>query len=178
MKSDRGPADMNVPDDGVDLPIAATPEYLAMLSQVSGHVPTDDVDWDEFHTRLNARAELALVRLRTSNARNHVAHSRRRAQRPAPSWWEYVALPSHVWRPIAAAAAIAVAASVHALSSDGLQVESIEVASLAGSDITGARGAFESAVTGGTSSGTITSYLVPSSDETARSASSDSSTGK
>ena len=70
MTDDREHADMNLPDDATDVPVDATPEYLAMLRQLSGPVPTGDVDWDDFHARLNARAEIALVRLRTSSARD------------------------------------------------------------------------------------------------------------
>lgn len=38
--------------------------YEAMLRVVSGSVPEHTISWDTFHTRLNARAELSLARLR------------------------------------------------------------------------------------------------------------------
>lgn len=181
MTDDRGPADMSFPNDADDAdgaPVDASPEYLAMLRRVAGPVPTSEVDWVGFHARLNARAELALARLRPPVARGGVVRARAGAPRRAASWWEYAALPGHVWRPIAAAAGIAIAAGVHALSSDSLEVDASGMVSMATSDIASAQGAFESAVTGGESSGTIATYLVPSSAEAARAASGDTSTAK
>jgi hypothetical protein len=167
---------MLLPDDGPDAPVDATPEYLAMLRRVAGRTPMRDVDWDAFHAHLNERAELPLARLRGMGVRR--AGMRPRVAQRAPSWLDYATMPSRLWRPIAAAAAIAIVAGVHALSSDVSTLDSIDTISLATSDVAGARGAFESAVTGGASSGTIASYLVPTAVERARSATSDSSTGK
>jgi hypothetical protein len=178
MTTDGEDADMTLPDDRNDVPVEATPEYLAMLRRVSGRAPTADVDWEAFHERLNARAELALVRLRTANARNSGARARSQGKRRAASWWEYTARPSRVWRPIAAAAAIAVAAGIHAWRSDMVAIDGSDVTSVAMSDLAGAQGAFESAVTGGTSSGSIASYLVPASRDAVSAAGSDSSTAK
>jgi hypothetical protein len=177
MKDDNRFADMNVPDDD-EAPTAATPEYLAMLREVSGPVPTRTVDWGAFHARLNARAELPLARLRKPGAGRRSQRDDARSRLRAPSWWEYASLPSHVWRPIAAAAAIAVAAGVHALRNDVADTGAIDVVSLASSDFGNAQGAFESAVTAGTSSGTVASYLVPSSAEVTPATSNDSSSGK
>lgn len=176
MTDDREHADMNLPDDATGVPVDATPEYLAMLRQVAGPVPTGDVDWDDFHARLNARAALALVRLRTSSARDGALRGQPRAARRAQAWWEYVAVPSRVWRAVAAAASIAIAASAHMLSSDSLQSDTSDAITFAMSDIAGARGAFESAVTAGTPSGSIASYLVPTSADRTQRESSDSST--
>ncbi len=177
MKDDEKFADMSVPDDG-ESPVAATPEYLAMLREVSGRVPTRDVDWEAFHARLNARAELPLARLRKPDAGRAAPRDRSRSRLRAPSWWEYASLPSRAWRPIAAAAAIAVAAGVHALRNDVTEASAIDVVSLATSDFASAQGAFESAVTAGTPSGTVASYLVPSSAEVRPATSDDSSSGK
>lgn len=176
MNDHRGPADMSEPGDGADVPVDATPEYLDVLRQASGRVPTRDVDWGAFHARLNERAVLPLARLRASSARG--AEARPRGSQRAVSWLEYAALPSRLWRPIAAAATIAIIAGIHALSSDVSPLETLDTIGVATSDIMGARGAFESAVTAGTSSGSIASYLVPSETEGARSATSDSSTGQ
>lgn len=177
MKDDNKFADMSVPDDD-ETPIAATPEYLRMLREVAGPVPTRDVDWDAFHARLNARAELPLARLRKPTAGRAAPRDGSRSRLRAPSWWEYASLPSHVWRPIAAAAAIAVAAGVHAWNSDMAPLDATEVVSMATAEFGDARGAFESAVIAGTSSGSVASYLVPASAEASRAASSDSSAGK
>jgi hypothetical protein len=177
MKDDNRFADMSVPDDDAT-PTTATPEYLRMLRELSGPVPTRDVDWGAFHARLNARAELPLARLRKPDAGRPAARDGSRSRLRAPSWWEYVSLPAHVWRPIAAAAAIAVAAGIHALRNDVIDTGAIEVTSLASSDLASAQGAFESAVTAGTSSGTVASYLVPSSAEVTPATSNDSSSGK
>jgi hypothetical protein len=167
---------MYLPDDGEDANAGATPEYLAMLRRVTGRVPTHGVDWDAFHARLNDRAELPLARLRGIGARREGA--RQRVAQLSPSWLDYATMPSRRWRPIAAAAAIALVASVHALRSDISPLDSIDTIGLATSDVAGAQGAFESAVTGRTSSGNIASYLVPSAAEGTRSATSDSSPGK
>ena len=177
MKDDNRFADMNVPDDD-ETPTTATPEYLRMLREASGPVPTRDVDWDAFHARLNARAELPLARLRKPDAARAAARDRSRSRIRALSWWEYASLPSQVWRPIAAAAAIAVAAGIHALRNDVADTGAIDVASLASSEFASAQGAFESAVTAGTPSGTVASYLVPSSAEVTPATSNDSSSGK
>lgn len=177
MKDDEKFADMSVPDND-DSPAAATPEYLGALREVVGRVPTRDVDWNEFHARLNARAELPLARLRKPDAASQTVRDRPRSRYRAPAWWEYVSLPSHVWRPIAAAAAIAVAAGVHALRNDVADAGAIDVVSLATSDFASAQGAFESAVTSGTSSGTVASYLVPASSEVTTATGTDSSLGK
>ena len=177
MKDDEKFADMSVPDDDESL-TAATPEYLDVLREVAGRVPTRDVDWNAFHARLNARAELPLARLRKPDAVRQPLRDRPRSRNRAPAWWEYASLPAHIWRPIAAAAAIAVAASVHALRNDITDASAIDVASLATSEYASAQGAFESAVTSGTSSGTVASYLVPASSDVTPAAGSDSSSGK
>jgi hypothetical protein len=39
--------------------------YDTMLRVVSGSVPEQAVNWDAFHARLSARAELSLARLRS-----------------------------------------------------------------------------------------------------------------
>ena len=167
---------MFLPDDGSDTPVDATPEYLAMLRRVSERAPTRDVDWDAFHARLNGRAELPLARLRAAGGRR--AGARTRVSQRASSWLDYATVPSRLWRPIAAAATIAIVAGIHAVSSDISPLDSVDTISLATADIAGAQGAFESAVTGGASSGTIASYLVPAAAEGTRSATTDSSTGK
>jgi hypothetical protein len=172
MKDDEKFADMSVPDD--ESLTAATPEYLGALREVAGRVPTRDVDWNEFHARLNARAELPLARLRKPDAARPAVQDRSRSRHRAPAWWEYASLPSHIWRPIAAAAAIAVAAGVHALRNDIADAGAIDAVG----DFASAQGAFESAVTSGTSSGTVASYLVPASSEMTTATSSDSSSGK
>lgn len=177
MKHDDRFADMNAPDD--ESPVAATPEYLAMLRAVSGRAPLGDVDWAAFHARLNANAELPLARLAQPGSigvsRRATVPSRRRAT----TWWEYASLPTRVWRPVAAAAAIAIVASIHALRSDITETGVTDVMNLAAGEVQTARGAFEEAVTSGTSSGTVASYLVPSSAErTSAGESSDSSTGQ
>jgi hypothetical protein len=173
MKDDEKFADMSVPDDDQS-PTAATPEYMGALREVAGRVPTADVDWKAFHARLNARAELPLARLRKPDAARPTVQDRSRSRHRAPAWWEYASLPSHVWRPIAAAAAIAVAAGVHALRNDVADAGAIDAVS----DFASAQGAFESAVTSGTSSGTVASYLVPASSEVTTATGSDSSSGK
>ena len=178
MTNQGGPADMFLPDDGSDAPIDTTPQYLAMLRRVSGRAPTHDVEWDAFHARLNERAELSLARLRASSAIARASDARVRAPHRGPSWLEYATRPSRVWRPIAAAAAIAIAAGIHALGSDATPLGAIDTSSVATAEIMDARGAFESAVRSGTSPGTIATYLVPASVDGTRSALSDSSTGR
>jgi hypothetical protein len=177
MKHDDRFADMNAPDD--ETPVAATPEYLAMLRAVSGRAPTGDVDWAAFHARLNAHAELPLARLAHSGTTGGVRRATAPSRRRATTWWEYASLPSRVWRPVAAAAAIAIVASIHALRNDITEAGATDVVTLAAGEAQTARGAFEAAVTSGTSSGTIASYLVPSAVEaTSPGVISDSSTGQ
>jgi hypothetical protein len=139
-------------------------DYASALARASGHVPTDDVEWETFHTRLADRAELSLARLRYP----HLARVRagRRVELPvtpaaAHAWWEHAARWSRLTVTGSIAAGVALVMVVRASpkeSPDTIVVSAVTAAEP--SDRT--RAAFDSAVIGRTSAWTIDSALLPS----------------
>src|SRR4051812_38053682 len=69
----------------------AAMRYTTALREASGRVPEHHVDWDAFHARLSARAELTLARLRyphlAHRAPDAVGHEHRLDRPAARAWW-------------------------------------------------------------------------------------------
>jgi hypothetical protein len=150
----------NRPVHDADGEVART--YASALLHASGRVPEDAVDWDAFHTRLAARAELSLARLRYprvaahASVRHHPAPSRERPL--SVPWWEHAARWSRLVITGSVAAGIALIMVVRTSPKD---VSDTVVAS--SSDQTdGRRRAFESAAIGHDSTWSIESALLPS----------------
>jgi negative regulator of sigma E activity len=141
---------------------AAMERYVDALGSASGHVPDDNVDWEAFHIRLAARAELPLARLRHP-------HSIVQAEAPGPTrqmplrvgtrWWEHAARWSRLTVSASVAASIAlmivVRTSPKETASSSLVAATVD-------QVDGARAAFESAVVGHSAGWTIDSALMPS----------------
>jgi hypothetical protein len=139
-------------------------DYASALARASGHVPTDDVEWETFHTRLADRAELSLARLRYPRlARAHAGRGVELPIRPAAAlaWWEHAARWSRLTVTGSIAAGVALVMIVRASpkeSADAIVVSAVTAADP--SDRT--RAAFDSAVIGRSSAWTIDSALLPS----------------
>ena len=103
-------------DDGSD-----SIGYETMLRVVRGRVPEDAIDWEAFHTRLSARAELSLARLRhprlvVARVVTRVHELPRRVETPRPSArWQHTARGSRVVIPGALAASIALLAAIRTM---------------------------------------------------------------
>ena len=87
---------MSPPDRPVyDADDAGVRRYASALLQASGRVPEDAIDWDAFHTRLSARAELSLARLRYPQVAAHAPGRARSAtsidRSVALPWWAHAA---------------------------------------------------------------------------------------
>ena len=139
--------------------------YARALLDASGRVPYERVDWDVFHTRLAARAELSLARLR---------HPRLAPLAPGRSvvtlvnnvdvslaWWEYAARWSRFV--VSASVAAGVVLIMVVRSSPKEVVETMVASATAGPyQVEGTRAVFESAALGRGSKWTIDSALLPS----------------
>ena len=131
-----------------------THDLMAVLRRTSGTVPDEQVDWDAFHRRLAARAELPLARLRHPPAIATVVAGpvrampiRRNPPRAQSAWWEHAARWSRVTVSSALAASVALIAVIRLTPKDVVDhAGGSVVASTADTD--GPRAAFESAVTG------------------------------
>jgi len=138
--------------------------YASALLQSSGRVPYDDVDWEAFHARLAAAAELSLARLRHP----HIAVASRPlatngASLPlAMPWWYHAARWSRLVVAGSVAAGIALIIVVRA-SPKETDTLAATVATVATSPETeGRRAAFESAAIGRGAAWSIESALLPS----------------
>jgi len=148
-----------------------TRDLMAVLRGAGGAVPDDHVDWDAFHRRLSACAELPLARLRHPLPIGYVvtgpvrAMPIRRERRRVPcAWWEHAARWSRLTVGSALAAGVALAAVIRLTPRDVVdQAGEAVVMSSAGAD--GPRAAFESAVIGRTRVTTTNLLLMPSAAE-------------
>ena len=142
-------------------------ELETVLRTVSGTVP-DHIDWDAFHARLNARAELSLARLRrprpifaTVTPRVHEFPCRAAPSRD-PAWWQHTARWSRVVVPGALAASIALLVVIRAMPKEThLTSEANGIASAA-LDGDRSRAAFDSAVVGHASPSLVAATFLPS----------------
>jgi len=142
------------------------PRYRSALIEASGRLP--DVDWDAFHARLAARAELSLARLRYPHVGAHTS------ARPLPAryipftttraWWEYAARWSRLTITASAAAGIVLVAVVRMYPKE--VPETVVATTVATADqLERTRAAFESAATGRNSAWTMESALLPNAAE-------------
>lgn len=147
--------------------VTDSPTYEMTLRVVSGAVPDSAVNWEMFHTRLSAHAELSLARLRhprptlaVTTTRVHAFPRRLQPQQRA-AWWQHTAR----WSPAVVAGALAaivvlVAAIRRAPKESPTSIASVG-ASTAG-DGGQWRAAFESVVIGHSSGLAIASTFLPS----------------
>jgi len=142
--------------------------YARALLDASGRVPYERVDWDVFHTRLAARAELSLARLR---------HPRLAPLAPGRSvvtlvnnvdvslaWCEYAARWSRFVVSASVAAGVVLVMVVRRSPKDVVDTM-VASTSAAPYPIDGTRAVFESAALGRGSTWTIDSALQPSAAE-------------
>ena len=142
-----------------------TSSYARTLIDASGLVPYERVDWEAFHTRLAARAELSLARLRhprlapVASGRSLVSPAS--DLRVALAWWEYAARWSRFV--VSASVAAGVVLIMVVRSSPKEVVETMVASATAGPyQVEGTRAVFESAALGRGSKWTIDSALLPS----------------
>jgi hypothetical protein len=147
-----------------------TSTYHAALVRESGVVPADRVDWDAFHRRLAARAELSLARLRyphlaaDSDARPDTITVLTLPSPKTHPWWEYAARWSRLT--VTASVAAGIALMVIVRNSPKESIESVATNSVAISDpiLEGRRAAFDSTATGRNVSWTKESTLPTAAD--------------
>lgn len=138
----------------------------ALLLGVRGRVPDERVDWEAFHKRLCARAELSLARLRyplahvSPSARASVLVIRRVPLPAGHAWWEPAARWARLTVTGSVAAGIALAVVVR-LSPKELPEATVAPTVVATEQLEGRRAAFESLVTGRTTSTTVESAILP-----------------
>jgi hypothetical protein len=141
----------------------AATRYTTALLEASGRVPEHQVDWDGFHVRLAARAELALARLRHPHVTRRAplpAERERRPDQPQPlAWWEHAARWSRAIVTASVAAGIALIMVVRASPKE--TPEAVAVTTIAAAT-DAPRAAFESAVIGRTSASSMRAALLPS----------------
>ena len=142
--------------------------YETLLRTASGAVPDHAVDWDAFHTRLAAHAELPLARLRRPRpvltvvtTRVHVFPRHVSAPR-TPAWWQHTARWSRVVVPGALAASIALIVTIRAMPKDTHAASEPKMIASATIDGEHSRAAFDSAVVGHVSASALATTLLPS----------------
>ena len=142
--------------------------YARALADASGAVPYDRVDWDLFHARLAARAELSLARLRHPHfaprplVRATIA--RTNAAPAALTWWQHMAR----WSPLIVSASVAAGtALIMVVRASPKEAQDTMVASAAPpvEQLDRTRAVFESAALGRGTRWTIESALLPSTAE-------------
>jgi hypothetical protein len=146
---------------------AAMERYREALGKAGGHVPDENVDWETFHIRLAARAELPLARLR--HPRRAVRVEKQSAARQLPlrattRWWEHTARWSRLTVSASVAAGVALMLVVRTSPKEATET-SDTAASIVATNVDqadGTRAAFESAVVGRTAGWTIDLALMPS----------------
>lgn len=144
------------------------PGYSRALADASGRVPYECVDWDAFHARLAARAELSLARLRHP----HLAPlplvpattTREKAVPATLAWWQYAARWSPLIVSASVAAGIALIMVVRASPKESVDAV-VASASPYVEQMDGTRAVFESAALGRGTRWTIESALLPSTAE-------------
>ena len=142
--------------------------YLVELRRASGRVPDEQVNWEAFHTRLLARADLSLARIRQPHGpvANVPLKSRSVPSRERLStipWWEHAARWSRLIVTGSIAAGIVLIMVVRASPKDASASDTV-VASVVTSpeQMDRTRAAFESAAIGRGSPWSIESALLPS----------------
>ena len=142
-----------------------TSSYARALIDASGLVPYERVDWEAFHTRLAARAELSLARLRhphlvpIASGRSVVTPAS--DLRIALAWWEYAARWSRFVVSASVAAGVVLIMVVRSSPKD--MVDTMVASATAGPyQVEGTRAVFESAALGRGSKWTIDSVMLPS----------------
>lgn len=150
-------------DDGID---AVT--YETMLRIVSVRVPDHAIDWDAFNTRLAARAELSLARLRHPRpvvaavvTRVHEFPRRVPAPRHSP-WWQHAARWSPVVVPGALAASIVLLVAIRMVPKEAHLTAEPNVIASASLDGDRSRAVFDSAVVGHASASSVAAAFLPS----------------
>ncbi len=142
--------------------------YARALVDASGLVPYERVDWDGFHMRLAARAELPLARLRHTRLGPHsLGRSAVALASDAPvtiAWWEYAARWSRLVVGASVAASIPLIMVVRSSPKDAVDTI-VASATVAPDQGDGTRAVFESAALGRGSKWTIDSVLLPSTAE-------------
>ena len=142
--------------------------YARALAEASGPVPYERVDWGVFHTRLAARAELALARLRHPDLAPRpvllVAPGRARARPATRTWWQHTARWSPLIVGASVAAGIALTIVVRVSPKESVD-EVVASASQPVEQLDGTRAVFESAALGRGTRWTIESALLPSNAE-------------
>jgi hypothetical protein len=137
--------------------------YRQALIDAGGHIP-ENVDWEAFHVRLAARAELSLARLRYP--RLAAEASGQQPGRPVPfpgiRWWEPAARWSRHIVGAAIAAGIVLIAVVRMSPRESTELAEIGAVAMNSDPGDRTRAAFESAVVGRTATWTIDSALMPS----------------
>lgn len=147
---------------------ADMPSYLEMLREASGAVPDETINWHAFHSRLSARAELPMARLRhpsVASASEQSGPSHQVAFPITHSWWEYAARWSRLTVAASLAAGVALVAVVRMSPKEPLDAPATSIIATTAGDIDRTRAAFESAVVGRTATWTIDSALMPSATE-------------
>jgi hypothetical protein len=143
---------------------ADIPRYREALVDASGRVPDETVDWEAFHVRLAARADLSLARLRhphvAGEPQKHQAG--RRIPFPGTQWWEYAARWSRLTISASIAAGIALVAVIRLSPKGTTELGASAMVATNSDPADGTRAAFESAVVGRSSTWTIDSALMPS----------------
>jgi len=142
--------------------------YAQALADASGPVPYERVDWDVFHARLAARAELSLARRRHPHLATRplvrAAVTRTTAGPAARTWWQHMAR----WSPlIVSASAAAGIALIIVVRTSPKEAQDTMVASAAPpvEQLDRTRAVFESAALGRGTRWTIESALLPSTAE-------------
>ena len=143
-----------------------TRAYETTLRVTSGAVPDHAVNWEAFHTRLSARAELSLARLRHPRptltvTTTHVHAFPRRVQPQRRSaWWQHTARWSPAVVTGALAASVVLVAAIRTMPKESPTPSTNVVASTAGGERS--RAAFESAIVGHASASSTASTFLPS----------------
>ena len=138
--------------------------YRDALRDAGGGVPDDSVDWEAFHTRLAARAELSLARLRYPHlaVEAEVDQPARLLTLRTTRWWEHTARWSRLTVSASVAAGIVLVMVVRMSPREATDAVSASLVATNTEQVDGTRAAFESAVVGRTGAWTIDTALMPS----------------
>ncbi len=138
--------------------------YREALCDAGRPVPDDTVDWEAFHIRLAARAELSLARLRYPHlaVESEVDQPARLLPLRPTRWWEHAARWSRVTVSASVAAGIVLVTIVRMSPRDATDPAPASLVATNTEAVDGTRAAFESAVVGRSSAWTIDSALMPS----------------
>ena len=139
--------------------------YREALGKAGGHVPDENVDWETFHVRLAARAELPLARLRHPRRAVRVEKqptARQLPLRAATRWWEHAARWARLTVSASVAAGVALMLVVRTSPKETTETSATSIVTTNSDQADGTRAAFESAVIGRTAGWTIDLALMPS----------------